>query len=92
MTTIRELGLRACPWEDCQCVWIPDPRMYIDTDICPECGRSADTYELPDYSDRWDWIGGGTGKRRQIIYTETGGPLFREDGLEPLWIVTEHSV
>jgi len=89
MSGITDMPIRVCPWPGCRAVWVEDPNMYEDTDRCPECGRFADAFVLRDDVDLFDWIGGGGDARRQIIYTESAGPMLQENGK---WLVTEQNM
>jgi len=83
--TISDLPIRIC-WK-CGALSIEDWKMYEDTDRCPHCGKILEPMELIE-NDEFAWIGRGTSSYRQIIYTETGGPLIQED---KNWLVTEQS-
>jgi len=83
--TISDLPVRIC-WK-CGVLSIEDWKMYEDTDRCPHCGRILEAMELIE-NDAFAWIGRGTSSYRQIIYTQTAGPLLQANGE---WLVTSQS-
>ena len=85
---IPDFPMRACPYYDCQAIWLEDTQMYDDVDVCPTCGRNVSDFDRGEVPDLLDGLPIGSGKTRQIIYTETAGPLLQENGG---FIVTEQT-
>ena len=76
--TIVDLPIRACPFPECQCIWVEDSQMYEEPDRCPACGRYGEDYELAEGEELEG--GTGTGRRHFAIYTQTAGPLMQQSG------------
>lgn len=83
MSGITDMPVNVCKY--CGATWIGDEQMYDETERCPHCGRYP-TAKVYDEEDAFSFIGEGSSQARQIIYSETGGPILQEDAN---WIVTE---